>query len=161
MKSWLRPWCHSLPLFVTNRTMARRSSNSGLYVCSGGNDILKSTDLQCFIFHTEGLGALFGRLSQPLNTEACLKFIKMRATVFLSFFVEMNFSLTANVKHTIEQRLLRNSHCLWARSDSLYLQFKPTICAQSHPRNRTIRTTPLQERHFSTPLCHAKKQPFY
>ena len=45
MKSWLRPWCHSLPLFVTNRTMARRSSNSGLYVCSGGNDILKSTDL--------------------------------------------------------------------------------------------------------------------
>jgi len=29
----------------------------------------------------------------------------MRAALFLSFFVEMNFSLTANVKHTVEQRL--------------------------------------------------------
>jgi len=36
---------HSLPLFVTNRTIARRSSIGGLYVCSGGFDILKSTDL--------------------------------------------------------------------------------------------------------------------
>jgi len=36
--------------------------------------------------------------------------------------------MTANVKHTVEQRrLLRNSRCLSDGSDSLYLQFKPTI----------------------------------
>jgi len=83
---------------------------------------------------------------------SCLKFIKMRATLFLSFFVERNFSLSA--------RLSRNSHCVWPSSDSLYLWLKPTNCAQSHPRNRTIRTTALQERHFPTPLCHAKKTAF-
>jgi len=36
-----RAWCYSLPLFVTNRTITRRSSNGGLYVCAGGIDILK------------------------------------------------------------------------------------------------------------------------
>jgi len=36
---------------------------------------------------------------------SCLKFIKIRATLFLSVFVERNFSLTANVEHTVEQRL--------------------------------------------------------
>jgi len=91
---------------------------------------------------------------------SCLKFIKMRATLFLSLLVEMNFSLIANVKYTVEQTLLRNSHCLWACSESLHVQFKPTICTQSHPRNRTIRTTPLQKRHFPTPLCHAKNSRF-
>jgi len=31
----------------------------------------------------------------------------MRATLFLSFFVEMNFSLTANVNVTVEQTLAK------------------------------------------------------
>jgi len=84
----------------------------------------------------------------------------MRATLFLSFLVEMDFSLTANVKYAVEQRLLRNSNCLWASSDSLYLQFKPTICAQSHPCNRILRTIRLQERHFPAPLCHANNSRF-
>jgi len=35
----------------------------------------------------------------------------MRATLFLTFFVEMNFSLTANVKHTVEQRLKTHTAC--------------------------------------------------
>jgi len=39
------------------------------------------------------------------------------------------------------------------------LPFKPTIWAQSYPRKRTKCTTPLQERHFPTPLRHAEKQP--
>jgi len=44
----------------------------------------------------------------------------------------MNVSMTANVKYTVEQRkLLRNSRYLSTGSDTLYLQFKPTIWAQS------------------------------
>jgi len=69
----------------------------------------------------------------------------------------MDFSLTAVILSIpLNKDYLWNSHCLWASSDSLYFQFKPTICTQSHPRNRTIRTTPLHERHFPPPLCHAK-----
>jgi len=48
----------------------------------------------------------------------------MRATSFLRFLVEMNLSMTANVKHTADteqRKLLRNSRCLSAGSDSLYL----------------------------------------
>jgi len=41
------------------------------------------------------------------------------------------------------------------------LQFKPTVWAQSYSRKHTKCTTPLQERHFPTPLCHAEKQPLY
>jgi len=33
-----------------------------------------------------------------------------------------------------ESNLLRSPHCLSASSDSLYLQFKPTICALNYPR---------------------------
>ena len=32
----IRAWCYSLLSFVTNRTIARRSSIGGLYVCEGG-----------------------------------------------------------------------------------------------------------------------------
>jgi len=61
--------------------------------------------------------------------------------------------MAANVEHAVEQRrLLQNSRCLSAGSDSLYLQFKPTIWAQSYPHKHTSCTTPLQERHFPTPL---------
>jgi len=68
--------------------------------------------------------------------------------------------MTANVKYTVERRrLLRNSHCLSVGSDALYLQFKPTMWAQSYPRKHTNCTTPLEERHFPTPLHHAEKQP--
>jgi len=70
--------------------------------------------------------------------------------------------MTANVKYTVEQRrLLQNSHCLSAASDSLYLQFKPIIWAQSYLRKHTNCTTPLQERYFPIPLRHAEKQQFY
>jgi len=52
--------------------------------------------------------------------------------------------MTENVKYTVEQRrLLRNSRWLLASSDSLYLQFKLTIWAQSYlgkHTNCTIRT---------------------
>jgi len=50
----------------------------------------------------------------------------------------MNFSMTANVKCAIAQTSsLENSRCLSADSDSLYLQFKPTIWAQSYARKHT------------------------
>jgi len=35
---------------------------------------------------------------------------------------------------------------------------KPTSWAQSYPWKYTNCTTPLQERHFPAPLCHAEKQ---
>jgi len=74
----------------------------------------------------------------------------------------MNFSIIASVKYIVEQRrLLRNSHCLSAGTDSLYLQFQPTIWALNYPRKRTNCTNPLQERHFPTPLCHAEKEQLY
>jgi len=73
----------------------------------------------------------------------------------------MIFSMTANVQYTVEQRrLLRNSHCLSASSDSFYLQFKPTIWAQSYSRKHQLHYQ-LQERHFPTPLRTAEKQQFY
>ena len=50
--------------------------------------------------------------------------------------------MTANVQYEVEQRrLLRNSHCLSAISDSLHLQFKLTIGAQSYSRKHTNCTT--------------------
>jgi len=57
-----------------------------------------------------------------------------------------------------QRRLLRNLRCLSAGSDSLYLQFKLTIWAQSYPRKHSSCTTSLHERHFPTPLRHAEKQ---
>jgi len=67
--------------------------------------------------------------------------------------------MTANVKYTVEQRrLFRNSRCLSTGSDSLYLQFKSIIWAQSYPRKYTNCTNPLQEGRFPTPLRHAEKQ---
>jgi len=51
------------------RTVSRKSSIGVLYVCVVGPDIVKfdknSTDLNCFMFQFEGLGALFGDLSPP------------------------------------------------------------------------------------------------
>jgi len=51
-----------------DRTVARKSSIDGLYVCAGRLDILKidknSTDLQRFLFQFGVLGA-FGGLSPP------------------------------------------------------------------------------------------------
>jgi len=50
-------------------------------------------------------------------------FIQYRHS-FLRFLVEMNLSMTANIKHaadTEQRKLLRNSRCLPAGSDSLYL----------------------------------------
>jgi len=70
--------------------------------------------------------------------------------------------MIANVQYTVEhRRLLRKSHCLSAGTDSLYLQFKPTIWAQSFPRKHTNFATPLQECHFPIPLRHAEKQKLY
>ena len=70
--------------------------------------------------------------------------------------------MTANVKYTVEQRrLLQNSHCLSAASDSLYLQFKPIIWAQSYLRKHTNCTTPLQERYFPIPLLNTKIEKSY
>jgi len=72
----------------------------------------------------------------------------------------MNFSITANIQYTVEHRtLLRNSHCLSAGSDSLYLQFKPTIWTQSYPRKHNFATR-LQERHILTTLRHTEKTAF-
>jgi len=51
----------------------------------------------------------------------------MRETLFVSFLVEINFSLTAYVKHTVEQKLLRNSHCLWASSSAVSAQLCPPL----------------------------------
>jgi len=71
--------------------------------------------------------------------------------------------MTAN--DTVEQRRLsQNSRCLSAGSDSLYLQFKPTIWAQSYPRKHTNYSTPPSRKLFSelrTPLHYPKKQMFY
>ena len=93
----------------------------------------------------------------PLLIKALTTIISKQA-----FLVEMTFSMTANVKYTIEQwRLLRNSRCLSAGSDSVHLQFKPIIWARSYPRKHTNCITPLQERHFPTPLRHAEKQQLY
>jgi len=70
----------------------------------------------------------------------------------------MNISMTTNVKYTVEQRrLLRNSRCLLTDSGSLYLQFKPTVWAQSYPRKHTNCTSPLQERHFSDGITSCRK----
>jgi len=70
--------------------------------------------------------------------------------------------MIANVQYTVEQRSLqRSSHCLSAGSDSLYLQFKPTLWAQSYPRKHTNLTTQLQERNFPMPLRHAEKEQLY
>jgi len=38
---------------------------------------------------------------------------------------------------------------------------KPTIWALSYPHKHTNCTTPLQERHFATPLRHTEKQRLY
>jgi len=74
----------------------------------------------------------------------------------------MNFSTTANIQYAVEQQsLLRSSHCLSTSSDSLYLQFKPTIWTQSYPHKHTNFTTSLQESHFPIPLRHAEKQQLY
>jgi len=63
--------------------------------------------------------------------------------------------MTANTKYAVERkRLLQNSCCLSAGSDSLYLQLKPTIRAQSYPPKHTNCTTALQQRYFPTPLRH-------
>ena len=79
-----------------------------------------------------------------------------------AFLVEMAFSMTANVTITVEERIfLRNPHCLSAGSDSLYLQFKPTIWTLSYLRKHTNCTISLQERHFPTPLRHIEHQQFY
>jgi len=72
--------------------------------------------------------------------------------------------MAANVKYTTDteqRKLLRNSRCLSAGSDSFYLQFKLTIWAQSYSRKHTNCTTLLQQRHFPTPLRHAEKQLLY
>jgi len=50
---------------------------------------------------------------------------------------------------------------LSAGSDSLYLQFKPTIWFLSYLRKHTNCSISLQERHFPTPLRHQEKQQFY
>jgi len=73
----------------------------------------------------------------------------------------MNFSITANVKYTVEQRrLLRNSCCLSAGSDSLYLQFKPTIWAKFTHAN-TPTALPCFKNVSLTPLRYAEKQLLY
>jgi len=67
--------------------------------------------------------------------------------------------MTANTKYTFEQsRLLQNSRCLSVGSDSLYLQLKPTIRAQSYRRKHTNCTTALQERYFPTQLRHGMQK---
>jgi len=78
-----------------------------------------------------------------------------------AFLVEMAFSVTAKVTCTDEaRRLPRNTHCLLAGSDSLYLQLKPAIWTLSYLRKRTNCTISLQERHFPGPLRHIEKQHF-
>jgi len=67
--------------------------------------------------------------------------------------------MTAN--ETVEQRrLLRNSRSLSYGSDSLYLQFKPTIWDQSYPRKHTNYITSPSRTLFSEipkPLLSAEK----
>jgi len=41
----------------------------------------------------------------------------MKTTTFVSFSCSNDLSMTANVKCTVEQRLLRNTSCLSASSD--------------------------------------------
>jgi len=70
--------------------------------------------------------------------------------------------MTANVQHIVEQRrLLRNSHCLSASSDSLYLRFKTDNLSSRYPCKHTNFTIPFQERHFPIPLRHEEKQQVY
>jgi len=66
--------------------------------------------------------------------------------------------MTANLRYTVDEqrRLLWNSRCLSAGSDSLYLQFKPTIWSQSYTRKHTNCNTTLQKRQFPISLRHAK-----
>jgi len=49
------------------RTVARKFSVGGLWVCAGGLDTAKinknSTDLHCFMFQSGGLGTSFGGIS--------------------------------------------------------------------------------------------------
>ena len=52
-------------------------------------------------------------------------------------------------------------YCPSAGSDSLYLQFKPTIWTQRCLRKHTNCTISLQERHFPTPLRHTENHQFY
>jgi len=70
--------------------------------------------------------------------------------------------MTGNVKYTVEQRIrLRNSHCLWAahRLALIFCTCSSTyiIWTLSHLRKHTNCTTPLQQSHFPTQLCHAEK----
>jgi len=66
----------------------------------------------------------------------------------------MTFSMTTDGKCTVDQNgpnLLRNPHYLSAGTDSLYVEFKPTISALNYSRKHTNFTTSLQERHFLMP----------
>ena len=62
--------------------------------------------------------------------------------------------MTTDGKCTVDQNgpnLLRNPHYLSAGTDSLYVEFKPTISALNYSRKHTNFTTSLQERHFLMP----------
>ena len=76
----------------------------------------------------------------------------------------ISVSLNANVKCK-ESSSLRNLRCLSVGSDSLYLQFKPTIWALNvnYPRKHTNRTISLQEHLLTTPLAlrYTEKQQLY
>jgi len=48
----------------------------------------------------------------------------------------------------------------WLRF-TLLVQFNRTIWSQSYSRKHTNSPTPLQERHFPTPLRYAEKQKLY
>jgi len=66
--------------------------------------------------------------------------------------------MTANVKYTAEQRrLLWNSHCLLAGSDSLYLQFKLTAWAQKLPMLTHQLHYPASRTSFSDTITSCRK----
>jgi len=77
----------------------------------------------------------------------------MRATPFVSFSCWNGFFYDCKCyDYRWRKEILRNPHCLSAGSDSLYLQFKPTIWTLSHLRKHINCTISLQERqhHYAT-----------
>jgi len=85
-------------------------------------------------------------------------FIKMRATPFLSFFVEITFSVTANVSIPLNKGDFYGTGLTtgWLWFTLLAVQtynLSSKLATQTHQLHH-----PLQERHFPTPLLHAEKQ---
>jgi len=113
----LRPLGNSLFLIMSHQTLPRETSAFWLF--SSYYNALSSTVI-------------------ALNNFSSPPFDQNQFNTLPKLFLLNDFSMTANVKRTVEQKsqnFLRNPHCLSAGSDSLYVQLMST--ALKYPRKHT------------------------